>query len=315
MDRTMVVQLKSMPEQAQNLQQTLQEHTTCFNEVACIGSETEGSNGVQLHKETHSPLRAQYPDLPAQLVCAACVKATEAVIWEQKHAARSPKLVAQAIKHGKAPPTFKPVRCPASFRYDARAYWVRWQTRICSLASMAGRQEMDFAVPRYAMQYAGGKTCSADLCFSHRRYFLHIVLSIPDPVVDPCEEVIGVDLGLKRSAVTSTRQFLGERRWKEQERRIFRLCHIVPDLLKGTCKNFRVKWCGREKITITSSGNASYNLPVLTGPLCLRTCRVSANASPTKRGKASAECTSGPLPNCGVSPRTKQRQMVSRWST
>jgi putative transposase len=35
--------------------------------------------------------------------------------------------------------------------------------------------------------------------------------------------VIGVDLGLNRPAVTSNRRFLGERRWKEQERRIFRL--------------------------------------------------------------------------------------------
>jgi IS605 OrfB family transposase len=35
--------------------------------------------------------------------------------------------------------------------------------------------------------------------------------------------VIGVDLGLNRPAVTSHRHFLGERRWKEQERRMFRL--------------------------------------------------------------------------------------------
>ncbi|PZW18110.1 IS605 OrfB family transposase [Thermosporothrix hazakensis] len=48
-------------------------------------------------------------------------------------------------------------------------------------------------------------------------------MSIPDPVVAPAGKVVGVDLGLNRPAVTSNKQFLGERRWKEQERRIFRL--------------------------------------------------------------------------------------------
>jgi len=69
----------------------------------------------------------------------------------------------------------------------------------------------------------GGKVCSADLCFRYGHYFLHVVVSLPAPTVSPSQEVIGVDLGLNRPAVTSTRTFLGERRWKEQERRIFRL--------------------------------------------------------------------------------------------
>src|SRR5581483_7861015 len=64
---------------------------------------------------------------------------------------------------------------------------------------------------------------SADLCFHHGRYFLHIVVTLPDPTVALTSEVIGVDLGLNHPAVTSNKQFLGERRWKEQERRIFRL--------------------------------------------------------------------------------------------
>jgi putative transposase len=231
MDRTLVVQLNPTPEQRVILNQTMQEHTACFNAVAREGFETACSNGVELHKRTYYPLRAQYPDLPSQLVCAARVKATEAVksalTWRTKHMARYPKLVAKAKKQGKEPPVFKPVRCPQSqcapIRYDARTYWVRWQTSTCSLASVAGRQEIPFTVPKHATQYIGGKVCSADLCFHHGRYFLHIVVSLPAPVVEPSEEVIGVDLGLTHPAVTSHRHFLGERRWKEQERRIFRL--------------------------------------------------------------------------------------------
>jgi len=231
MDRTIVVQLHPTSEQAAILHRTLQEHTACFNAVTQVGFTDQCSNGIELHKATYYELRAIYPDLPAQLVCAARVKATEAVksalTWQKKHAARYPKLVAKAQKQGQEPPAFKPVRCPQSvcapIRYDQRSYWVKWPSLTCSLASVAGRQEMRFTVPAYAASSVGGKVCNADLCERKGRYFLHIVVSFPEPAISPTEDVIGVDLGLNRPAVTSSKHFLGERRWKEQERRIFRL--------------------------------------------------------------------------------------------
>src|SRR6266571_1568156 len=231
MDRTITVQLNPTPEQARTFKATLEQHTACFNAVAHEGFTTTCSNGVELHKATYSALRKQYPDLPAQLVCSARVKATEAVksalTWQKKHAARYPKLVATAKKRGKEPPTFKPVRCPhsqsAPIRYDQRSSWVKWETLTASLATVAGRVELSFTVPEHAQEYIGGKVCSADLCLRKGHYFLHIVVSLPPPLVAPSPEVIGVDLGLNHPAVTSTRHFLGEQRWKEQERRIFRL--------------------------------------------------------------------------------------------
>src|SRR5229473_315512 len=135
MNRTMVVQLNPTPEQARFLKQTFEQHTACFNEVARLGFTEKCSNGVELHKQTYYPLRAQYPDLPAQLVCAARVKATEAVksalTWQKKHEQAYPKKVAKALKKGKPIPVFKPVRCPCvklcPFRYDVRSYWVKWE--------------------------------------------------------------------------------------------------------------------------------------------------------------------------------------------
>src|SRR6266487_5715674 len=100
MDRTIVVQLKPTSEQAKILEQTLDEHTACFNAVASLGFTSKCSNGVELHKQTYYPLRAQYPHLPAQLVCAARVKATEAVgsalTWQKKHEKSYPRKVAKA---------------------------------------------------------------------------------------------------------------------------------------------------------------------------------------------------------------------------
>jgi IS605 OrfB family transposase len=159
------------------------------------------------------------------------VKATEAVksalTWKKKHEASCPKPVAKAEKQGRPAPKFKPVRCPQSvsapIRYDARSYWVKWPSLTCSLATVSGRVEVPFTVPKHALKYVGGKACSADLCFHHGRYFLHIVVSIAAPNIEPTDEVVGIDLGLNRPAVTSNRKFLGDKRWKEQERRMFRI--------------------------------------------------------------------------------------------
>jgi IS605 OrfB family transposase len=210
MDRTIILQLQPNSEQAQLLQRTLHEHTDCFNAVAQEGFTTSCSNGVELHKRTYYPLRATYPDLPAQLVCAARVRATEAV-----------KSALDRRKKGRKVGTPRARLCP--IRYDQRSYWIKWETMTCSLATTDGRVELPFVVPPYAAKYIGGKVCSADLCYRKGRYTLHVVVSIPDPVVAPSGEVVGVDLGLNRPAVTSNKHFLGERRWKEQERRIFRL--------------------------------------------------------------------------------------------
>lgn len=231
MDRTIIVQLKPTKEQAALLQRTLDEHTACFNAVAHEGFQSNCRNGVELHKRTYYGLRAQYPDLPAQLVCAARVKATEAVksalTWKSKKEAEYPKKVAKWQEQGREVRPFKPVKCPQStiapIRYDARSYWVKWDTMTASLATCNGRVVVGFSVPKHAQKYVGGRVCSADLCYHKDIFTLHIVVSVPDPVVAPSNEVIGVDLGLNRPAVTSNRLFLGERRWKEQERRIFRL--------------------------------------------------------------------------------------------
>ena len=76
--RTIRIQLKPTPEQAVLLQQTMQQYTTCFNEVCQLGDAEKMSNGVQLHRLTYAHHRAS-THLPSQLICAARVKATEAL--------------------------------------------------------------------------------------------------------------------------------------------------------------------------------------------------------------------------------------------
>jgi putative transposase len=219
MQRTIRVQLNPTPEQMAILLETMRQHTECFNAVAKIGYEHQEKNGVRLHQETYYDLRKQYPDLPSQLVVAARMRATESV-----------KSALTRKKNGLKASCPKVSLVP--IRYDQRSYSVK--NGIVSLATIAGRQKMSLEFHPHAesiREKAIGLD-SADCIYRKGKFWLHVVVTLPDVALQPSGEVVGVDMGLKRPAVTSRNQFLGERRWKEVNNRYFRLKRSLQ--AKGT---------------------------------------------------------------------------------
>lgn len=69
----------------------------------------------------------------------------------------------------------------------------------------------------------GGEVDTADLLERKGKWWLHVVVTLAQPMVEPSDAVVGVDLGLTRPAVTSNNRFLGERAWKAREGRYFKL--------------------------------------------------------------------------------------------
>jgi len=212
MQRTLHFKLVPTAEQAAILLSTLRLHTACFNAVAAYGWEQREQNGVTLHKATYYPLRAQYPTLPAQLVVAARMRATEAV-----------KSALTRQKRGKK--AKQPSSTLTPIRYDQRSYTPNLEEGMVSLATTAGRQEV--AVKRYAyaqkvLLYTTGFD-SADLIYRKGRFWLHIVVTVRVAATEMKDEMIGVDFGITRPAVASNNRFFGQRSWKNVERRYFRL--------------------------------------------------------------------------------------------
>src|SRR5690606_35386192 len=89
-----------------------------------------------------------------------------------------------------------------------------------------------FKLPRYATKYSGCDVDTADLIWRNDRFWLHVVVTVPDVEFVPNGQAVGVDLGLNRPAVTSTAHFFGERRWKDVDQRYFRLIRALQS--KGT---------------------------------------------------------------------------------
>jgi IS605 OrfB family transposase len=210
MQRTIRLQLQPSSTQAQRLAETSRQFTAVFNAVCELGWREQLSNSVKLHHATYYPLKADYPDLVSDLHVQARVKATEAV-----KSALALKLAGRTASQPCSD------ACPP--RYNLHTFRVDWESCTVRLSLVGGRQTLRFSVPDYAARYAGCPVDTADLIARDGRWWLHVVVSVPAPKVTPTDQVVGIDLGLRRPAVTSTNRFLGKRAWKAIEGRLFKL--------------------------------------------------------------------------------------------
>lgn len=241
--RTIRIQLRPTPEQAELLRQTMQEYTGSFNEVCRLADAEKISNGVELHRLTYAAQRAK-THLPAQLVCAARVKATEAIKSVIARRTKQIKKYQALQQQGKAIKPLRLARTPTSvlcaIRYDARSFRFERETRMVSLVHVQqvgkrhNRALILIKVPTYYEQYLtpDWQQESADLLYRKGSFWLHIVISHSSPVTSPTGKIIGIDLGINRLAVTSQPHFFGGKRIKETNNRYFRLRRSLQ--AKGT---------------------------------------------------------------------------------
>lgn len=163
-----------------------------------------------------TPICARFPQLPSQLVCASRVKATEAIASAMALAKRGKK-----VKGPQSP------SCP--IRYDARSYRVIRGENCVSLASIAGRLKVRFGLYDHAAQFMDKAVGfdSAEVFCGKGKWFLHLVVTLEEPEVEETGEAIGVDFGITRPAVGSDNRFYGQKRWKNIERRYFKLKRLL----------------------------------------------------------------------------------------
>ena len=150
--------------------------------------------------------------MPSQLVISARGKAREALqsvrVWRQQG---------------------KKANCPrasrGTVRYDARSYTFWPQRNEVSLATTGGRLRLAVTAPAYFQRYLEAMVGldSADLArYPDGQFWLHVVVTIPDPAVAEDPTVTGVDVGISRVAVASHGRFFAGKRVKEHARKLFR---------------------------------------------------------------------------------------------
>jgi len=209
MRRTVRLLLNPTSEQASALLETSRQFTDAFNAVCGSAWIADERNGVRLHHLTYRTLKERLPDLVSDLHIQARVKATEAI-----------KSAFARRKQGRKTSCPHSASCPP--RYNIHTFKIDWQAASAKLSTTAGRITVPFHLPAVFAWATEGKVGTADLIHRHGRFFLHVVIETLAPKVRPNEYTVGVDLGLCHPAVTSEGRFLGERRWKEIEARLFR---------------------------------------------------------------------------------------------
>lgn len=190
--------------------ETIKQYTDSYNRVAKIAWEQTRINKTEVHKLTYYDEKSK-TNLPSQLLCSARVRACE-----------SAKSAKTKLKKGEK------VSCPKSrqvgIRYDARSATIKLKEGKASLVTVEGRKEISFHIPGYVIPRLDWKVCSSELRKTKQgKYLFYVVVSAENVEYPLSEHVTGVDLGVNRPAVTSDRKFFGKKRWKEIEKRNFRL--------------------------------------------------------------------------------------------
>jgi IS605 OrfB family transposase len=234
MQRTIRIQLQTDPGTAGVLTQTIEQYTWSFNTVCKHGWEHNLTSGTELHKATYYDHRT-ITGLPAQLVCAARVKATEAL------------KSAKAKKYKK-----EKVSCPESkfcaIRYDSRSYTIWFDRCELTLLTLRGRIKLPFQLAEYYKRYLPWSRTSADLVRDRKnRWWLHVVMETSTPVVVATEETVGVDLGIENPATDSRNNSYGDKNWKNIEDKTFSLRRRLQSKGTKSAKRHLKKLSGRQK--------------------------------------------------------------------
>ena len=216
--QVVTLKLPIITDEIQKLKDTAHQFSESFGRVCKLGWESKITNSVELHHQTYQREK-ELTQLPSQLIISARMKSVEAL-----------KSVRTKLRNGKK------ASCPTSkqqvIRYDDRSSNVRLDRRVASLASIEGRVKVSLVICDYYLKYINWKVCSSDLCFKKDKVFLHVVVSSNEPIIIPIDNVLGVDLGVNRPAVTSDNKFYGEKRWKNILKRYFNIKRKLQS--KGT---------------------------------------------------------------------------------
>jgi putative transposase len=210
MQRTIRLKLTPSPAQADALTETSRLFTQAFNRFVELGWDAGVSNATKLHYLAYYPVRSELPTLNSNLITTARAKAAEAI---------KSAFALQKLERTVSMPTSE--ACPP--RYNGQTYTVDWESQTVRMSLVGARQTIRFGVPDYNAAYAGYPVDTADLLFRHGRWWLHVVVTLPTPEIEPTDQVVGVDLGIVRPAVTSNNRFLGKRAWKAIEGALFHL--------------------------------------------------------------------------------------------
>ncbi|EFH80638.1 RNA-guided endonuclease InsQ/TnpB family protein [Ktedonobacter racemifer] len=208
---TAKLKLITSPEQFEALGHTQLAYRDALNAVSQYAFEQSKTSSVtRLHKGMYAELRARY-HLPSQLACSVerQVAATYKGLWTKlkKNAEhRRAKITKKRFKGLDQPPHYSSPTVQYTYERD---YTFQRESRV-SVSTLNGRISLPYQGydKHIALIRQGARIGDAKLWYDQARktFYLLVSLSIevPEPRADHLQEVVGVDVGIRYLAVTST---------------------------------------------------------------------------------------------------------------
>ena len=190
-------------------------------------------NKSKLHKLTYYPLR-KLTKLPANFICSARNKACDVIKGN----------VIRWHNHKKAAkPVFNPF---SAIQFDKRTLTIK--NRSCTFSTINGRVKTNYLVGNYQKQILDDPNYefrTATLTYINENFFLNITIVKPALIKQP-EVVIGVDLGIKNIAVTSTGKFFRSGLLNDSRRQFREKRAKLQSKGTRSCKKVLQRLSGRE---------------------------------------------------------------------
>lgn len=208
---TAKLKLTATPEQFQALRQTQLAYRDALNAVSLYASKQgKTSNVTRLHKGMYTELRVRY-HLPSQLACSVerQVAATYKGLWTKlkKNAEHCrARITKKRFKGLDKPPHYSSPTVQYTYERD---YTFQCESRV-SIGTLNGRISIPYQGydKHTALIRAGATIGDAKLWYDRQKKTFYLLASLTIDVAEPtCEhfkEVVGVDVGLRYLAVTST---------------------------------------------------------------------------------------------------------------
>lgn len=184
MFNTLKLPLQPTPDQHAQLLATMHRFNAACTWIAAHAHRTRTINKIALQKLVYYTVRAQF-GLSAQLTIRAIAKVAE--VYK-----RDPTKL----------PNFRP---QGAVVYDERVLSLDPAQETASILTLAGRIRMPLHVCAYHAARLRQATVrgQADLVYQHGRWYLLLVVAVPEPVCASREEFLGIDLGIVNLATDS----------------------------------------------------------------------------------------------------------------
>ena len=206
---TLTIQVKLLADAAQTaiLKKTLVAENAACDWISERAWRTKTFSQIPLHRLVYNACRGAFPELASQVVIRANAKVVNAYKLDREVQRK-----------------FRP---SGSFPYDARLLSWNLAESVVSIWSLAGRLRVPFICGKRQLQMLSYDRGEAYLVFRDGSFYLFVAVSLPETETPPCENWLGVDLGLVNIAKDSEGRTYGEakkvagirkRRWRQRKR-------------------------------------------------------------------------------------------------